>query len=479
MISFFVCLAILIGGYFIYGGYVESCFRPPIDDRKTPAYRLEDGVDYVPMENWRVFLIQLLNIAGLGPIFGALAGAMWGPAVFLWITFGTVFAGGVHDFISGVLSERNDGASISELCGKYLGPTMRHIMRGFSVVLLILVGVAFTTGPAGLLTKITPLSYNFWLVILLIYYFCATFLPVDKLIGKLYPFFGFCLIFMAVGVGTMLFAEGYHVPEIALTNMHPKGTPIWPIMFITVACGAISGFHSTQSPIMARCIKSERDCHKIFYGAMVCEGIIALIWAAAGVSFYGNTAGLGEAFVKYHGAGGVVYDICSGLMGYLGTVIAMIGVIACPVSSADTAFRSARYTLVDWFKIDQHTLASRLKLALPIITVGGILTQVDVTILWRYFSWTNQTLAMLVLWSGAMYLYANKGNAWIAIIPATFMSAVSCTYILVAKEGLQLGTGIAYPVGIAFAIVAFCLFWKRAKKVDRGELDIADKPVQG
>ena len=342
MISFFVCLAILIGGYFIYGGYVESCFRPPIDDRKTPAYRLEDGVDYVPMENWRVFLIQLLNIAGLGPIFGALAGAMWGPAVFLWITFGTVFAGGVHDFISGVLSERNDGASISELCGKYLGPTMRHIMRGFSVVLLILVGVAFTTGPAGLLTKITPMSYNFWLVVLLIYYFCATFLPVDKLIGKLYPFFGFCLIFMAVGVGTMLFAEGYHVPEIALTNMHPKGTPIWPIMFITVACGAISGFHSTQSPIMARCIKSERDCHKIFYGAMVCEGIIALIWAAAGVSFYGNTAGLGEAFVKYHGAGGVVYDICSGLMGYLGTVIAMIGVIACPVSSADTAFRSAR-----------------------------------------------------------------------------------------------------------------------------------------
>lgn len=250
-------------------------------------------------------------------------------------------------------------------------------------------------------------------------------------------------------------------------------------MFITVACGAISGFHSTQSPIMARCIKSERDCHKIFYGAMVCEGIIALIWAAAGVSFYGNTAGLGEAFVKYHGAGGVVYDICSGLMGYLGTVIAMIGVIACPVSSADTAFRSARYTLVDWFKIDQHTLASRLRLAVPIIAVGGILTQVDVTILWRYFSWTNQTLAMLVLWSGAMYLYANKGNAWIAIIPATFMSAVSCTYILVAKEGLQLSTSVAYPVGVAFAIVAFCLFWKRAKKVDRGELDIADKPVQG
>ncbi|WP_302016069.1 carbon starvation CstA family protein [Acidaminococcus intestini] len=479
MISFFVCLAILILGYFIYGGYVESCFRPPIDDRKTPAYRLEDGVDYVPMGTGRVFLIQLLNIAGLGPIFGALAGAMWGPAVFLWITFGTVFAGGVHDFISGLLSERNDGASISEIVGKYLGDTMRHIMRGFSVILLILVGVAFTTGPAGLLTKITTQSFNFWLVVLLIYYFIATFLPIDKVIGKLYPFFGFCLIFMAVGVGTMLFVKGYTIPEISFTNMHPKGTPIWPIMFITVACGAISGFHSTQSPLMARCIKSERECHKIFYGAMVCEGIIALIWAAAGTTFYDGTQGLAKAFVTYKGAGGVVYDICSGLMGTVGTIIAMIGVIACPVSSADTAFRSARYTICDWFKIDQHTVASRLKLSIPIIAVGGILTQVDVTILWRYFSWTNQTLAVFVLWAGAMYLLANKGNYVIALVPGTFMSAVSCTYILMAKEGLGLSTSIAYPAGIAVAVIANILFWKRAKKVERGEIDLADKPVEG
>lgn len=352
-------------------------------------------------------------------------------------------------------------------------------MRGFSVVLLILVGVAFTTGPAGLLMKITPMSFNFWLAVLLLYYFCATFLPIDKIIGKLYPIFGFCLIFMALGVGTMLFVKGYAIPEITLTNMHPKGTPIWPIMFITVACGAISGFHSTQSPLMARCIKSERDCHKIFYGAMVCEGIIALVWAAAGCSFYHGTSGLSAAFVTYKGAGGVVYDICSGLMGPVGTIIAMIGVIACPVSSADTAFRSARYTICDWFKIDQHTIASRLKLSIPIILVGGILTQVNVTILWRYFSWTNQTLAMFVLWSGGMYLYANKGNYWIAIIPATFMSAVSCTYILVAQEGLQLSTTVAYPAGIIFAILAFCLFWKRANKIKNGTLDLADKPVEG
>ncbi len=480
MISFFVCLAILIIGYFVYGGYVESCFQPPIDDRKTPAYRLEDDVDYVPMSTPQVFLVQLLNIAGLGPIFGALSGALWGPAVFLWITFGTVFAGSVHDFCSGMLSERNDGASISEIVGKYLGPVMKSIMRGFSVVLLILVGVAFTTGPAGLLTKITPewMDFNFWLIILLLYYFCATFLPIDKIIGKLYPVFGFCLIFMAIGVGTMLFAKGYNVPEITLTSLHPAHTPIWPIMFITVACGAISGFHATQSPLMARCIKTERDAHKVFYGAMICEGMIALVWAAAGCSFYKGSVGLQQAFVTYKGAGGVVYDICKGLMGGLGTVIAMIGVIACPVSSADTAFRSARYTICDWFQIDQHTLASRLKLSVPIILVGGALTQVNVTILWRYFSWTNQTLAMMVLFAGAMYLYANKGNFWIALIPGTFMAAVSCTYILMAKEGLQLSTSIAYPVGVLFAIASFCLFWKRAKRIKNGEIDLADKPIE-
>ena len=481
MISFLVALAALIVGYIVYGTLVDRVFGPT--DRKTPAVLHNDGVDYIPLPTWKVFLIQLLNIAGLGPIFGALGGALWGPSVYFWIVLGTIFAGGVHDYLSGMMSMREDGHSISEIVGNDMGKTMLTVMRIFSVILLVLVGTVFMTGPAMLLSKLTGWTVLPWLIVVLGYYFLATILPIDKIIARLYPIFGICLIIMAVGIaGGMLLGVGGHVmPEMVMANLYPgeHQLPIWPLMFITVACGAVSGFHSTQSPIMARCIKSERDCHKIFYGAMVCEGIIALIWAAAGVSFYGNTAGLSDAFVKYHGAGGVVYDICSGLMGYLGTVIAMIGVIACPVSSADTAFRSARYTIVDWFKIDQHTLASRLKLAVPIIAVGGILTQVDVTILWRYFSWTNQTLAMLVLWSGAMYLYANKGNAWIAIIPATFMSAVSCTYILVAKEGLQLGTGIAYPVGIVFAIVAFCLFWKRAKKVDRGELDIADKPVQG
>lgn len=477
MISFFVCLAILVAGYFYYGTYLESLFNPERFDHKTPAYALEDDIDYVPMETSKVFLIQLLNIAGLGPIFGALAGAMWGPAVFLWITFGTIFAGGVHDFISGLVSERNGGGSVSEIVGKYLGETMRNIMRGFSIILLILVGVAFTTGPAGLLTKLTPawMNFNFWLIVLLFYYFLATFVPIDKVIGQIYPFFGFCLFFMALGVGIMLFVKGYRIPEITFTNLHPAKIPIWPVMFVTVACGAISGFHATQSPLMARCLTTERDARKVFYGAMVCEGIIALIWAAAGCAFYNGSVGLGQAMVTYKGAGGVVYDICKDLMGPVGSVIAMIGVISCAVSSADTAFRSVRYTICDWFQLDQRDTAKRLYISLPIILVGGILTQVDVTIVWRYFSWTNQTLAMMVLWAGGVYLYANKSNYWVAVLPATFMSVVSCTYILVANEGLRLGKGVAYPLGILFAILCFILFWQRTNKVKRGVLDLADK----
>jgi len=471
MISFFVCLTILVIGYFTYGKYVEGVIGP--DDRETPAYAINDGSDFVPMGTARVFLIQLLNIAGLGPIFGALAGAMWGPSVFLWITFGTIFAGGVHDYLSGMISERNNGGSISEIVGKYLGPFMKMVMRIFSVILLVLVGVTFTIGPAGLLDKITPstLNFNFWLVVLIVYYFIATFVPIDKVIGKIYPIFGFCLIFMAVGVGVMMFVKGYKIPEITLTNLHPAKTAIWPIMFISVACGAISGFHATQSPLMARCIQSERVGRKIFYGAMVGEGIIALIWAAAGVTMYGGTQGLATAMTTFKGAGGVVYDICQQLMGPVGVVIAMIGVIACPVSSADTAYRSARLTLSDWFKYDQKPMKNRLVLSVPLLAVGAALTQVNFQIIWRYFSWSNQTLAMIALWAGGVYLLVNKKNYWIAIIPATFMSAVSCTYILMAEEGLKLSISIAYPAGIIFAALCFGLFWIKAKNIDTSLAD--------
>ena len=417
---------------------------------------MEDGADYVPMGTARIFLIQLLNIAGLGPIFGALAGAAWGPSVFLWITLGTILGGGVHDYMIGMMSMRHKGASVSELTGMYLGNGMKQVMRVFSVVLLVLVGVSFSTGPANLLAMLTPevLDMNFWLIVVLVYYFFATFVPIDKLIGKIYPIFGICLIVMALGVGGMiLFSGNYTIPEITLQNLHPNGTPIWPVMFISVACGAISGFHATQSPLMARCMRSEKSGRNVFYGAMVAEGIIALIWAAAGAAFYNGTGGLLAALGQ--GQASVVYEICFTLLGPVGAVIAMIGVIACPISSADTAYRSARLTLADWFNYDQKPIKNRLVLTVPLLGVGAFLTQIDVQIIWRYFSWSNQTLAMIALWAASVYLL-KRGRAYlVTALPATFMSAVSCTYILMAEEGMRLSTSVAYPIGILFA--AGCL----------------------
>lgn len=464
MISFFVCLFILIGGYFLYGKFTEKSFKP--DDRLTPATTMQDGSDYVPMHPAKVFLIQLLNIAGLGPIFGAIMGALWGPQVFLWITFGTIFAGGVHDYFSGMISMRHKGTTISELSGIYLGNVMKQVMRIFSVVLLVLVGVAFSTGPAGLLAMLTPeiLGRNFWLAVVLIYYFIATFVPIDKVIGRLYPFFGICLIVMAFGVAGGILFEGYHIPEINFTNMHPDSLSMWPFMFITVACGAISGFHATQSPLMARCMTTEKEGRKIFYGAMVAEGVIALVWAAAGVAFYDSTGGLQAAIAQYNGQGGVVYEICTTLLGGVGSVIAMIGVIACPISSADTAYRSARLTIADALKLDQKPMKNRLLISVPLLAVGAILTQFDVTIIWRYFSWSNQTLAMIALWVAAVYLATKKGRYFIAAVPATFMSAVSCTYIMMAPEGFKLSAAISYPVGIIFAAACFITFMTVGRK---------------
>lgn len=472
MISFFVCLAILIIGYLLYGGFVERTFKP--DDRPTPATTMADGTDYVVMSNPKIFLIQLLNIAGLGPIYGAIAGALWGPSVFLWITFGTIFAGGVHDYLSGMISMRHKGTSISEIVGIYLGPFMKTVMRIFSVVLLVLVGTVFATGPSALLAMLTPEAFNakFWLIVVIAYYFLATLVPIDKLIGKVYPIFGICLIVMAIGVAGGIIIKGYTIPEITFANLHPKGTAVWPFMFITVACGAISGFHATQSPLMARCLEHERDGRKIFYGAMVCEGIIALIWAAAGVAFYESTGGLQEAIARLGGQGGVVYEICNSLLGPLGAVIAMVGVIACPISSGDTAFRSARLVLSDWFKIDQHKIKTRLAVTIPLLAIGALLSQLDITVMWRYFSWSNQTLAMIALWAAAAYLRKNQILPWIAAIPAAFMSAVSCTYILMAPEGFKLSAAISYPAGVIFAIVCLGLFivkvMKKAPNMEQG-----------
>lgn len=460
MKSLIISFVILIVGYFTYGRIVERVFSP--DDRETPAFKLGDGVDYVPMKTWKAFLVQLLNIAGTGPIFGALMGACFGPIVFLWIIFGSILGGAVHDYMVGMISERNDGKSIAELSGIYLGRVARWGMRGFSVLLLILTGTVFVTSPAALIARLTPesMGMSFWIVVILVYYLLATILPIDKIIGKLYPVFGVVLIVMAVGICGGIVAGGYTIPEIDFTNMHPQGLAVWPFMFITVACGAISGFHATQSPMISKCLTSEREGRKVFYGAMLTESIIALTWAAGGVAFYGATGGLSEALTEM-GQSGVVYDISTGMLGSIGGILAVVGVVVCPISSGDTAFRSARIVLSEALKLEQKPVKNRMIIALPMLGLGAVLTQLDFNILWRYFSWSNQTLAMISLWVATAYLLktaVHKHYSLFTALPATFMTAVTLTYILMAEEGFSLGADVAYIAGIVIAAGSFALY---------------------
>lgn len=472
MISFCISIVVLVVGYLIYGRITERAFSP--DDRKTPAIESPDGVDRVPMKKWRSFLVQLLNIAGTGPIFGALMGAVFGPVVFLWIVFGSILGGAVHDYMSGMISSRHNGESIAELSGKYLGKAMKWVMRVFSVVLLFLVGTVFITSPASLLANLTPVGLNsvFWTVVILLYYVLATILPIDKIIGKLYPVFGVVLMVMAVGIFGGIAFGGYTIPEISLSNFHPQELPVWPYMFVTVACGAISGFHATQSPMISKCITSEKEGRSVFYGAMISEAVIALVWAAAGVAFYGATDLLSGALSTL-GQSGVVYEISTGLLGTVGGVLAIVGVVVCPVTSGDTAFRSARLILAEWLKWDQNKLSKRLIITLPLLGLAGLFTCIDFNVLWRYFSWSNQTLAMITLWVATAYLL-KKGkkpfDSLICALPAGFMSAVSVTYILMAEEGLRIAKSVAYPVGIVVAI-AFLAFYALllAKRLSKKE----------
>ncbi|MBO6128357.1 MAG: carbon starvation protein A [Pseudobutyrivibrio sp.] len=467
MISFITAIILLVIGYMVYGRIVEKIFAP--DDRQTPAITMEDGVDFVPIKTWKAVLIQLLNIAGTGPIFGALMGACFGPVVFLWIVFGAILGGAVHDYMCGMISERHKGASIAELSGIYLGKSALYVMRGFSVLLLLLTGTVFVTSPAALIARLTPesLSAGFWVVVILIYYILATLLPIDKIIGRLYPIFGVVLIIMAVTIGgASLFGESYHIPEITLQDLHPEGLPIWPFMFVTVACGAISGFHATQSPMISKCITSEKVGRKVFYGAMIIESVIALVWAAAGVAFYGETGGLNEALSTI-GQSGTVYEISNTMLGPIGGILAIIGVVACPITSGDTAFRSARLILAETFHLDQKAMKNRLVITLPLLGIGALLTQLDFNVLWRYFSWSNQTLAMIALWVASAYLLKNASNKYGSLItafPASFMSAVSLTYILMADEGFKLSASIAYPAGVCFAIVLFAVFLSKLRR---------------
>ena len=445
MISFIIALSLLIGGYFIYGKIVSKIVGED-HKRPTPVQRMADGVDYVELPSWKIFLIQFLNIAGLGPIFGAIMGVMYGPAAFLWIVFGTIFAGGVHDYLSGIMSIRQDGASLPEIVGSQLGNKMKNLMRGFALMLMVLVGAVFVYNPADLLARLTPDNLNvlFWIVLIFTYYIAATLLPIDKLIGKLYPVFGFALLFMALGICVMLFVNSSTVPEVwdqfYNHKPNPETNPIFPMMFVSIACGAISGFHATQSPMMARCLKTEKHARPIFYGAMVAEGIVALVWAAAAIAF---TGGYGE-LQEYLGGGTpavLVDNLSKSWLGKLGGLLAILGVIAAPITSGDTALRSARLIAADFLKVKQKTIIKRLLVSVPVFVLCFVIMLLPYDALWRYFAWCNQVLAVFTLWTATVWLSSQGRQYIITLVPALFMTVVTVSYIIFAPEGLQ---GIAF-----------------------------------
>lgn len=473
MIAFLIALAVLVGGYFVYGLLVERIFHTD-SSRLTPAYSMTDGTDYVPMATWRVFLIQFLNIAGLGPIFGAIMGIMFGPAAFLWIALGTVFAGAVHDFIAAMISIRSGGISLPECVGQQLGLGVKQVMRGFSIVLLVLVGAVFVVSPAALIGNMTPdwMDKMFWVYVIFIYYILATLLPVDKLIGKLYPVFGFALLFMAVGLLAVLLFGDNSIPDgisdgLFNRKANAEACPIFPMMFVSIACGAISGFHATQSPMMARCLKNERLARPVFYGAMVAEGIVALIWAAAAIAFAGGYEQL-QAYMAEHGnnAGDLVSDIAHNWLGAIGGVLALLGVVFAPITTGDTALRSARLIVADFLHIDQRKISKRLLTSIPIFAACFMLMMIDYNILWRYFAWCNQTLAVFTLWASTVYLARHGRMYVITLLPALFMTVVSVSYILYAPspEGFGLDLYVAMIAGLALAalfVALFCRFLLR------------------
>lgn len=473
MITFLLSIVALIIGYLLYGRFVEKIFG--IDkSRPTPAINQKDGVDYVPMKWSKIFLIQFLNIAGLGPIFGAIAGAVWGPVAFVWIVFGAIFAGAVHDFMSGMMSLRMNGLSIHAIVGRYMGNAVKQFMSLFTVAMMILVGAVFIMGPAKILSGLTSgfMGVSAWASIIFIYYILATMLPIDKLIGRIYPFFGFAMLFMAVGIGGAMIVNGLPIPELVpanFTNMNanPGKFPIFPMLFVTIACGAISGFHSTQSPLMARCITNEKYGRRVFYGAMITEGLVALIWAAVGMSFFGGVRELNDVMSAQKGnAAWIVNEISNSLLGRFGAILAILGVVAAPITSGDTAFRSARLIVADFLNFDQKSIKNRLILVIPLFAVGFLLTQIDFSIIWRYMAWSNQTLATIVLWAITIYLATEQKLYWITLIPAVFMSAVVTAYLLVAPEGFGINTlyGQISGVCIACLLLVWFLFWNNSTK---------------
>ncbi|MGO2499164.1 MAG: carbon starvation CstA family protein [Vibrio litoralis] len=478
MMMFLFCVAALIAGYFIYGAFVEKVFGIN-ENRTTPAYSKQDGVDYVPMSNKKVYLVQLLNIAGVGPIFGPIMGALYGPAAMLWIVLGCIFAGAVHDYFSGMLSIRNGGASVPSITGRYLGKGAKHFMNVFAIILLLLVGVVFVSAPAGMISNLVNEQSNFsvsmgtMVVVIFAYYILATLVPVDKIIGRFYPLFGFLLIFMSVGlISAIAFSSdysilsGYQFSDM-FTNMNPNDLPLWPALFITIACGAISGFHATQSPLMARCLENEKNGRFVFFGAMIGEGVIALIWCAIALSFFGSMDALSDA-VANGGPGNVVYSSSFGLLGVFGGIIAFLGVVILPITSGDTAFRSSRLILAEYFNVEQKTLKNRLLMAMPLFVIGGILTQVDFGIIWRYFGFANQTTAVMMLWTASAYLLRFNKFHWITTVPAMFMTAVCITFIL---NNHSLGFGMDMQISTIIGIIASLLITGYVIKISKGKGD--------
>ncbi|HDR4439604.1 carbon starvation protein A [Bacillus thuringiensis serovar brasilensis] len=471
MITFLVSIVVLIIGYFTYGKFIEKIFGVNYK-RKTPAYVNQDGVDYVPMDRRKNSMIQLLNIAGTGPIFGPILGALYGPVAFVWIVIGAIFAGAVHDYLTGMISIRNKGAHIPELAGKFLGNAMRHIVNVFSLLLLVLVGTVFITTPASLLDIVLQgkVSITIILSVIFVYYILSTILPIDKIIGKIYPVLGALLLISAIGIGGMMIIKGSPIPELTFENMHPDHAPIFPLLMLTITCGALSGFHATQSPIISRTLQTEKHGRYVFFGMMIAEAIIAMIWAAAAMSIFSYDE-LNE-LIKSGTPAAVVSEISKTMLGAVGGTIAVIGVIVLPITSGDTAFRAARSIIADYFNFNQTKLKNRLMIAIPLFVIAYGLTKIDFTLLWRYFSWANQSTAAIALWIGTMYLFIKGKSYIVSLIPAIFMTLMTVIYILNAKIGFNIPLNTSYIIGAVITVILTAIFFMKAMKNKNENIEV-------
>ncbi|WP_411470059.1 carbon starvation protein A [Bacillus thuringiensis] len=471
MITFLVSIVVLIIGYFTYGKFIEKIFGVNYK-RKTPAYVNQDGVDYVPMDRRKNSMIQLLNIAGTGPIFGPILGALYGPVAFVWIVIGAIFAGAVHDYLTGMISIRNKGAHIPELAGKFLGNGMRHIVNVFSLLLLVLVGTVFITTPASLLDIVLQgkVSITIILSVIFVYYILSTILPIDKIIGKIYPVLGALLLISAIGIGGMMIIKGSPIPELTFENMHPDHAPIFPLLMLTITCGALSGFHATQSPIISRTLQTEKHGRYVFFGMMIAEAIIAMIWAAAAMSIF--SYGELNELIKSGTPAAVVSEISKIMLGAVGGTIAVIGVIVLPITSGDTAFRAARSIIADYFNFNQTKLKNRLMIAIPLFVIAYGLTKIDFTLLWRYFSWANQSTAAIALWIGTMYLFIKGKPYVVSLIPAIFMTLMTVIYILNAKIGFNIPLNTSYIIGAVITVILTAIFFMKAMKNKNENIEV-------